>query len=369
MKPLKFGILAAAATVALAGCGGGSGAGALDAAAVDRLSQDATALGGAEAVAAMQDLYRKAVQAGESKVTVYGPVEQDLKPVYEAFTKRFPGISVLGVPAFGPALDQKINSEQASGKHVGDLVHTGTTVIDYGKTGKLEQFRPVTTKDLSDQVADPEGFFYGNQYGGIGYVINTEKISKADAPKNWRDMGDPRFKGKIVMADPRKPGALVDGMSNMLFSGDFDRPGIERIAANEPLIVDSSDLALQAVVTGQRAVAPGLGFTAFNQAKKKGAPVDMVFPLQGPTPMTVTYYGILKGAPNPNAARLLETWMFTPEAMSMVPQAGLWGSAKGSPGMSGYPGIDEIQVVKKPPFAQSEQHFNETIELMKQIFR
>ncbi|NUR89630.1 MAG: extracellular solute-binding protein [Nonomuraea sp.] len=362
-------LLVTALAVLATGCGGGAGVGELDAAAADKLPADAQKLGGPEAVSAMQDLYRKAVKAGEDKVTVYGPVEADLKPVYAAIAKRFPGIEVAGVPAFGPALDQKVNSEQASGKHVGDLVHTGTTVIDYGTAGKLEQFQPVTTQGLSDQVADPNKNFYGNQYGGIGYVINTTKISKADAPKSWADLGDPRFSGKIVMADPRKPGALVDGFSNMLFAGVFDRAGIEKVAANKPLIVDSSDLALQAVVTGQRAVAPGLGFTSFNEAKKKGAPVDMVFPLDGPTPMTTTYYGILKGAPHPNAARLLETWMFTPEAMALVPSAGLWGTLKGSPGMTGYPGIDQIQVVKKPPFAESEKHFNDTLGLMKEIFK
>ncbi|WP_283137151.1 ABC transporter substrate-binding protein [Rhizohabitans arisaemae] len=353
----------------LTACGGGAGTGAHDLAAADLLTKDAQVLGGAEAVTAMQDLYKKAVAAGETKVTVYGPVEADLKPVYAVFAKRFPGIQVVGVPAFGPALDQKVNSEEASGKRVGDLVHTGTTVIDYGVAGKLDVFEPVTAKGMSDQFADPEKRFFANQLGGIGFVVNTQKIKVEEAPKSWEQLGDPKYKGRIVTADPRKPGALVDGIANMMFSAVFDRAGVEKVAANDPLIVDSSELAMQAVVSGQRDIAPGLGFSSYNAAKAKGAPVHMVFPFDGPTPMTTTYYGILKGAPNPNAARLLETWMFTPEAMGLVPQAGLWGSRPGSPGPTGYPGIDQIQVVKKPPFLESEKNFNATLDLMKEIFK
>jgi iron(III) transport system substrate-binding protein len=53
------------------------------------------------------------------------------------------------------------------------------------------------------------------------------------------------------------------------------------------------------------------------QMKEKGEPVEIVYPTEG-TPIIVGPSGVMKNAPNPNAARLLANWMFSLEAQQLM---------------------------------------------------
>lgn len=57
------------------------------------------------------------------------------------------------------------------------------------------------------------------------------------------------------------------------------------------------------------------------QLKEDGKPVEIVYPSEG-TPMAVGPNAIFKNAPNPNAARLLQSYMFSPECQQLVIDAG-----------------------------------------------
>ena len=54
-------------------------------------------------------------------------------------------------------------------------------------------------------------------------------------------------------------------------------------------------------------------------AKRKGAPVGWTF--ADPVPVQVITYGILKGAKNPNATKLLIHWLSTPEGAKVYEDA------------------------------------------------
>ena len=61
---------------------------------------------------------------------------------------------------------------------------------------------------------------------------------------------------------------------------------------------------------GERAImADGNEYNLF-QLKEKGEPVEIVYPTEG-TPIIVGPSGVMKDAPNPNAARLLQSFMFS----------------------------------------------------------
>ena len=68
---------------------------------------------------------------------------------------------------------------------------------------------------------------------------------------------------------------------------------------------------------GERAVmADGNEYNLF-QLKEKGEPVEIVYPTEG-TPIIIGPSGVMKNAPNPNAARLLQSFMFSPECQQLM---------------------------------------------------
>jgi iron(III) transport system substrate-binding protein len=52
------------------------------------------------------------------------------------------------------------------------------------------------------------------------------------------------------------------------------------------------------------------------QIKEKNGPVEIVYPTEG-APLIIGANGIFKAAPNPNAARLFQSYMFTAEAQQI----------------------------------------------------
>ena len=67
---------------------------------------------------------------------------------------------------------------------------------------------------------------------------------------------------------------------------------------------------------GERAImADGIEYGMF-QLKETGKPVELIYPAEG-TPLIVGPNAVFKAAPNPNAARLLQCYMFTAECQQL----------------------------------------------------
>ena len=67
-----------------------------------------------------------------------------------------------------------------------------------------------------------------------------------------------------------------------------------------------------ALALGERAImADGIEYGIF-QLKEDGKPVDVIYPSEG-SPLIIGPNGVLKNAPNPNAARLFQSFMLSAE--------------------------------------------------------
>jgi iron(III) transport system substrate-binding protein len=96
---------------------------------------------------------------------------------------------------------------------------------------------------------------------------------------------------------------------------------LEKLAKQKIMQVQSSTDPPKKLALGERAVmVDGNEYNAL-QLKEDGKPVEIVYPTEG-TPMAVGPNAIFKNAPNPNAARLLQSYMFTPECQQLVIDAG-----------------------------------------------
>ena len=140
----------------------------------------------------------------------------------------------------------------------------------------------------------------------IGY--NTNLVKAEDAPKSFADLLDPKWAGKIVKAHPGYSGNVMT--ATFQIARDLGWEYLEKLAKQKIMQVQSSTDPPKKLALGERAVmADGNEYDAL-QLKENGQPVEIVYPAEG-TPMTVGPNAIFKNAPNPNAARLLQSYMFT----------------------------------------------------------
>src|SRR5262249_36267551 len=86
----------------------------------------------------------------------------------------------------------------------------------------------------------------------------------------------------------------------------------EKLAKQRVMQVQSASDPPKKLALGERAImADGIEYGIF-QLKEDGKPVDVIYPSEG-SPLIIGPNGILKNAPNPNAARLFQSFMLSAE--------------------------------------------------------
>src|ERR1700730_15085795 len=151
----------------------------------------------------------------------------------------------------------------------------------------------------------------------MGY--NTDQVKAADAPKSFADLLDPKWKSKIVKAHPGYSGTIMTSTFQM--ARDIGWGYFEKLARQNVMQVQSSADPPKKLEIGERAVmADGNEYNIF-QLKETGRPVEPVYASEG-SPLIVGPNGIFKTSPNPNAAKLFQSFCFSRDAQQLIIDVG-----------------------------------------------
>jgi iron(III) transport system substrate-binding protein len=166
---------------------------------------------------------------------------------------------------------------------------------------------------------DPDGLFASMRLWGCVIGYNTQQVKKEEAPKSFADLLDPKWSGKMVKAHPGYSGTIMT--ATFQITRDIGWDYLEKLAKQKVMQVQSSTDPPKKLALGERAVmADGNEYNMF-QIKEKGDPVEIVYPTEG-TPLIIGPNAVFKNAPNPNAARLFQSYCFTPEAQQLITDVG-----------------------------------------------
>ncbi|MGY4446991.1 ABC-type Fe3+ transport system substrate-binding protein [Bradyrhizobium sp. i1.3.1] len=154
----------------------------------------------------------KVVEAAkkEGKVVVYNMALG--APYFTAVLKSFEakyGIPVESLDLRASELSERIRTEQAAGRFLGDAEMVTTTMIEEQlKNGDFVQKLPPIPN--AAHLRPP---FKANEYSvpafmqPMGILINTRLVKEQDIPTSWHDLNDPKWKGKILSDDMRPLGS------------------------------------------------------------------------------------------------------------------------------------------------------------------
>lgn len=148
-------------------------------------------------------------------------------------------------------------------------------------------------------------------------AFNTKLISPAEAPKSYRDLLDPKWKGKISIPSSstgiRWIGNCLDVMGR-----DF----IEKMSRQDVKVHQLSGAAMSGlVVSGEVPLSPCLSDSNIFPAKGKGAPVEWR-PLE-PVVTNVGYSMMITKVPHPHAALLFLDYIHSKEGQKVLMQGWL----------------------------------------------
>jgi iron(III) transport system substrate-binding protein len=222
----------------------------------------------------------------------------------EDWTKVFKertGTTVEFFRAGGVKLAQKFEQEAKAGQVRCDF-------IDISLPGLLTQW---AHQGLLMKYDSPEAKHYPADLRMDGYwtpvkaldtcmAFNSGIIGEADAPKHWEELLDPKWKGKMVMADPFFSGGALHwyyAVRKLL-----GKAYMEKLAKQNVLLRNGSGEVIDTVISGERPLAASALQYYASQKAAEGVKIRMVFPSEG-VPSGMEVIGITSKAPNPDGAK------------------------------------------------------------------
>jgi iron(III) transport system substrate-binding protein len=171
---------------------------------------------------------------------------------------------------------------------------------------------------------------------------NTKKVKAADAPKSWKDLIDPKWKGKIVHSHPSYSGFVTNGMINVVNMYGWDY--YKKMAAQKPRIMQSALGGIPIVAKGEADIGAGTVLYGLYNAIKKGEPLKAIVATEG-LPLVVSPSGIIKKAPHPNAAKVFTDFMFSKEVMQLLANRYIHVGHPGVKYPAGVPALDSMKLL------------------------
>ena len=244
----------------------------------------------------------------EGRVVVYSTDPEDgSEKVLARFRKMFPKISTGYVRLQAGALYAKLLAERQAKSYLVDIVQLSdmSLVLDFQKRGGWMEYQsPEMAHFKPEWKSTPEGFFTWGAIGVAALAYNPTLVPADEAPKNWLDALDPRWKDSITSK------ASTSGMQHMtwyllrqLYGEDYWK----KFAALSPKGFDSYVQQYDRTISGQDKIIHTAQYSGYLLAKAKGAPIAFVYPPDGLIAVPESW-GAVKEAPHQEAAKLFLDW-------------------------------------------------------------
>ena len=189
--------------------------------------------------------------------------------------------------------------------------------------GVLAQYRSPNIDGIPAVLVDQEGYWTGFSARIRVIAYNTKLVKGEDAPQSVFDLADPKWRGRVAMADPRFGSTSFHVAALYAMAGDDKMDDFfRRLKANDVHIVDGNSVVRDLVARGE--VSVGLTDTDdVNVGIENGQPIGMVLPDKDGlgVPVMPNMVSLIAGAPHPDEAGRLIDYLLSADVERQLAQS------------------------------------------------
>jgi len=239
---------------------------------------------------------------------------KDAEMLLSAFKKRYPFIKTDLFRTGAGNLLTKIQAEVRYKRYDSDVIMTN------GISAEILKKEHILDSYVSPELASYQGGFKDQEgYWADVYILlnvigyNTKMVSPKEVPRQWTDLLNPRWKGKMSM--DTKAYEWLYGIINLM----GQEKGIEFVkglATQNISFRTGRSLNCQLLAAGESQIGIALWNQRLEEMKAQGAPIDWV--AIEPVITESVRIGLTANAPHPNAAKLFIDFVLSREGQSIV---------------------------------------------------
>ena len=240
----------------------------------------------------------------------------DSKSLAAGFEAKYPFIKVEIFRAGGEQIVNRAIAEHLAGKTTYDVLNAFALKVLQNR-GLLQPYAAPEANHYPGGFKDGQNFWVSlySGYNVIGY--NTKLVAKGEAPKNWEDLLQPRWKGKLGMDDEEyfwHAGMLKH------WGEDKGRKYMEALSRQGLNFRNGHALLADLMSVGEFPVAVVVYPDQIEQMKLKGQPVDWV-KTTDPILVNLAPVSVAAKSPHPNAAKLFMNYGISKEGQEILQKA------------------------------------------------
>ena len=240
---------------------------------------------------------------------------QSVEAIKDVARKLMPNVRINVITGGSGQLLKRMEAESA--KPQADVFWTSSANVLGAFKQLYEPYKSPEVAAIPAALAQPEHLWTAANTHVVVAMLNTGRLAGAAAPQTWADLADPRFKGKIIIADPENSSTAYTaqwGIEQVLGA-----EGLKKLAANVTVSSAASNV-VRAVGQGEYAVGITFESTAYAYIDGGQRDIAIMYPKDG-TPVVTDNLVLVKNAPAGPLAKRLYDLLLSREAQIAVLEA------------------------------------------------
>ena len=260
---------------------------------------------------------------GKTTLIVYSPHGKELLGEFEKrFEAQNPNVDVRWLDMGSQNALDRVRSEKANPQADIWFGAPSTMFSQAEHEGVLEAYKPTWAAHVDAAAHSANDFWYGTYQTPEVIAYNSEALKPEQAPQDWDEMLDPKWKGKVIIRDPYPSGGMRVIFAAMILKSmgpdKSPEPGyawLKKLDANTKEYAADQTFLLTKLAHQEGVV------TLWNmpdielQRAKYNFPLWYVIPKSG-TPILTEGIAIVKGTKHRKEAEAFYEFVTTPESLA-----------------------------------------------------
>jgi len=260
--------------------------------------------------------------SNKNRLLIYTPHGQDLlKDFVARYNQQHPDVEVQFLDMGSRQVLERVRVER--NRPQADLWWgaSHTTFQTAAEENLLLEFRPTWADKVPDTARDPKNLWYGTYETPQVIAYNSDAVSAQDAPRDWDDVLDPKWRDKVLIRNPNPSDTMraIFGAMILRFYKDTGSPDkgyewLRKLDANVHEYTADGTLMMQKLARREGLITLWDMPDVRLYREQKNFPVGYNVPSSG-TPVIIDGIAIIRGGPNVEEAKRFYEFVTTPESL------------------------------------------------------